>query len=125
MGFWPKSRQSLVRSFLNAFRGLRFALEGRNFVVTIGIGMFVLILSYVFNLDTEDRFIIIISTGTILGAEIFNTAIEKLLDHLSPAEHPEVGKIKDLLAAGVLVFSAIAVVIWTRLFLKAVLGWSV
>jgi len=57
-----------------------------------------------------------------LGAEIFNTAFEKLLDHLAPEEHPEVGKIKDLLAGGVLIFSGIAVIVWARLFWSAIFG---
>lgn len=119
------SRQSFIASFISAFRGLRFALKGRNFVVTIAIGVGVLVLSYVFGLDTQDRFTIIISTGLILGAEIFNTAFERLLDLLIPEHNAEVGKIKDLLAGGVLVFSIIAVTIWARLFLKAILGWGI
>lgn len=121
---WPftgKSRQSFLGSFQSAFRGLRLALEGRNFVSTAVIGMAVIGLSYLVNLTTEDRFIIIISTGTILGAEIFNTAFEKLLDLLIPHHDARVGKIKDLLAGGVLVFAIIALAIWLRLFLK-VLG---
>lgn len=125
MVFWPKSRQSFVGSFVSAFRGLRFALEGRNFVVTIGLGIGMLCASYIFRFPTQDRFTIIISTGLILVAEIFNTAFEKLLDLLIPQHHPEVGKIKDLLAGGVLVFSIIAATIWARMFLRVLLGWSV
>lgn len=121
MVFWPKSRQSLVGSFRSAFRGLVFALEGRNFVVTILIGLLALAFSYVVGLETEERFIIILSTGLILGAEIFNSAIEQILDILHPEHDPRVGKIKDLLAGGVLVFSLIALVIWIRLFLKVLL----
>jgi len=117
-----KSRQSFVGSFVSAFRGLRFALEGRNFVVTLLIGASVFAVSYFFGLGAADRIIIVISTGLILGAEIFNTAFEKLLDHLAPEEHPEVGKIKDLLAGGVLIFSGIAVIVWARLFWSAIFG---
>ena len=120
-----KNRQSLLKSFLSAFAGLKFALEGRNFVVTLSIGITVLVLSYVFNLDTQDRLIIIISTGTILGAEIFNSAFEQLLDVLIPEHNPKVGRIKDLLAGGVLIFSIIALSIWARLFAKAIFGWAV
>lgn len=90
-------------------------------MVTIGIGLSVLALSYVFGLSTSDRFIIIISTGTILGAEIFNTAFEQLLDILIPHHDPRVGKIKDLLAGGVLIFSISALLIWIRLFLGKLL----
>lgn len=119
---WKKSRQSLVASFICAFRGLRFALEGRNFVVTMAIGLTVFGLSYLAGLSTADRFVIIISTGTILGAEIFNHAMEQILDVVIPGQDPRVGKIKDLLAGGVLIFSLIALVIWIRMFLLAIVG---
>lgn len=121
MNFWPKSRQTFVGSFRSAFKGLLFAFGGRNFVITLLVGLAVLALSYIFDLDTEDRFIIIISTGLILGAEIFNSAIEQILDILHPEHDLRVGKVKDLLAGGVLIFSLIALVIWARLFIKAVL----
>ncbi len=41
----------------------------------------------------------------VLGAELFNTAIEHLADHLHPEIHPQIRVVKDCAAAAVLVAS--------------------
>jgi len=41
----------------------------------------------------------------VLAAELFNTAIEHLLDHLHPGQHPSVKAVKDCAAAAVLLVS--------------------
>lgn len=41
----------------------------------------------------------------VLMAEIFNTAVERLADHLHPHQHPSIRVVKDLAAAAVLIAS--------------------
>ncbi|MEO8937342.1 MAG: diacylglycerol kinase [Burkholderiaceae bacterium] len=55
--------------------------------------------------------IVAMTIGFVLVAELFNAALETLIDHLHPAVHPEIGIAKDLAAAAVLVASLIAVVV--------------
>ena len=43
-------------------------------------------------------------------AELFNSALETLIDHVHPEHHPEVGAAKDIAAAAVLLASIAAVV---------------
>ena len=38
----------------------------------------------------------------VLAAELFNTALEHLVDHLHPQTHPQVRLVKDIAAAAVL-----------------------
>lgn len=45
----------------------------------------------------------------VLGAELINTALETLTDHLHPEKHPEIKVVKDCAAAAVLVLSIGAV----------------
>jgi undecaprenol kinase len=45
---------------------------------------------------------IILASGAVLAAELFNTAIERLADHLHPHAHPEIRIVKDCAAAAVL-----------------------
>ena len=52
-----------------------------------------------------------LAVGMVLVAELFNSALEALSDHLHPEEHPEIGAAKDIAAGAVLVASAIAVVV--------------
>ena len=46
--------------------------------------------------------LVIISSAAVLAAELFNTAIERLADHLHPERHPEIRIVKDCAAAAVL-----------------------
>ena len=48
---------------------------------------------------------IILASSIILAAELFNTALERLADHLHPDLHPEIRIVKDCAAAGVLILS--------------------
>ena len=47
--------------------------------------------------------LVIVVSATVLAAELFNTALEQLADHLHPQLHPQIRIVKDCAAAGVLV----------------------
>lgn len=47
----------------------------------------------------------IITISLVLAAELFNTALEKLIDRVHPESHPEIAAAKDCAAGAVLVFS--------------------
>jgi len=49
-----------------------------------------------------------LAVGLVLVAELLNSALETLLDHLHPRPHPAIGAAKDLAAGAVLVASAVA-----------------
>jgi diacylglycerol kinase (ATP) len=48
----------------------------------------------------------------LMAVELLNTAIEKLSDHVTPARHPDIGRIKDIASAAVGVALAIAGLTW-------------
>ena len=55
---------------------------------------------------------VLILTGVaIIAAELINSALEALADHLAPGEHPRVRVVKDCAAAAVLVLVAGAVAV--------------
>lgn len=53
--------------------------------------------------------IVALACSAVLAAELFNTAVERLADHLHPDIHPEIRIVKDCAAAGVLLTSCGAV----------------
>ena len=55
----------------------------------------------------------------LLVVELLNTAIEKLSDHVTPAQHPDIGRIKDMASAAVGVALAVAGFAW----LLAIAEW--
>ena len=59
-----------------------------------------------------------LATGLVLMAELFNSALETLLDHLHPEHHPAIGAAKDLAAGAVLVASVVALVVGLAFLLR-------
>ena len=53
--------------------------------------------------------VLLMNCGMVLAAELFNTALEHTLDHLSPEHHPAVGIAKDCSAGAVLLLSLTAI----------------
>ncbi|MGK5027426.1 diacylglycerol kinase [Janthinobacterium sp. RB2R34] len=52
--------------------------------------------------------LLLMNCGMVLAAELFNTALEHLVDHLHPALHPSIKIAKDCAAGAVLVLSITA-----------------
>jgi diacylglycerol kinase len=55
-----------------------------------------------------DLTIILLATGMMLLAELFNSAIEILCDFVEPHQNPQIGMIKDIAAAA----AGIAIFVW-------------
>jgi undecaprenol kinase len=74
---------------------------------------FVLIALVVFRPEPAWWAMIIITSAGVISAELFNTAIENLADHLHPELHPSIRIVKDCAAAAVLVTSLAALAVAT------------
>jgi undecaprenol kinase len=55
--------------------------------------------------------VVVLAAGLVLVAELFNAALEALVDRLHPDFHPEIGAVKDMAAGGVLLGSIVALVV--------------
>lgn len=55
--------------------------------------------------------LVALCVAAVIAAELINTAIEHLADHLHPDQHPGIRRVKDCAAAAVLVTSAGAVAV--------------
>eukprot|EP01026_Neomeris_dumetosa_P020438 TRINITY_DN182387_c0_g1_i1.p2 TRINITY_DN182387_c0_g1~~TRINITY_DN182387_c0_g1_i1.p2 ORF type:complete len:101 (+),score=2.44 TRINITY_DN182387_c0_g1_i1:30-305(+) len=63
--------------------------------------MKVLLLAFLFQLNTMERLRVILAIGLGRITEAFNTSIEKLVDLVSPEYNVLAGKVKDIAAATV------------------------
>ena len=102
----------MLRSFRYAGRGLAYALRHENnfryhLLATLGT----LLTGWLTAFTVTEWCLVGILIGMVYAAEIFNTAIEKLMDKLHPDLDPEVGMVKDLAAGAVLVVSITAAVV--------------
>lgn len=95
-------------SFKYAFAGLRYVIVSqRNAWIHAAITIAVVILAAFLKLSLQDWAVLVLAIGLVWTAEIFNTALEVLVDLASPQPHPLAKIAKDVSAAAVLV-SAIA-----------------
>lgn len=93
-----------LASYRYAFRGIWFAFRHeRNMIFHLTAASVVLVLNFSLGVSKTEWLITLILIGLAWMAEIFNTAIEKLADHVSPDYHPLIGQAKDLSAGAVLV----------------------
>ena len=60
-----------------------------------------------------DLSIILLATGMMLLAELFNSAIEILCDFIEPHQNPQIGAIKDIAAAA----AGIAIFVWATILI--------
>ncbi len=57
-----------------------------------------------------------LSVGAVWGAELLNTAVEAVVDLVSPEYHPLAGRAKDVAAGAVLVVALAALVVGLLVF---------
>ena len=100
------------RSFYNAFRGIFVMLASeRNFQIEAAAMIVNLLLIYFLGLNETDTAIILVCCFTVLSAEIFNTAIEKVCDMVQPEYDERVRFIKDIAAGAVLLVTIASVAV--------------
>jgi diacylglycerol kinase (ATP) len=65
----------------------------------------------VFRPEPEWWAICLLTSASVIAAELFNTALEHLVDHLHPEVHPSIRIVKDCAAGAVLVTSIAALAV--------------
>ena len=106
-----------IASFQYALNGIRLMFKsGPNFIIQLIIAFATVSAGFYFQLRSSEWAIILICIAGVLSAEIFNTAIEKMVDHLSPEKNKYAGEIKDLAAGAVLLFSIVTAIIGIIIF---------
>ena len=117
-----KGAKNLFRSFGFAFNGLSFAVGGqRNILIHLCIGSIVIAGGLFFQATPGEWCILVIMISLVLAMEVMNTAVEKLVDFVSPEYHRQAGIIKDLSAGAVLITAFAAVIVGIIIFLPKII----
>ena len=116
------AKSPLIRSFGYAFNGLKYAMSERNFklhlmstVLTIGFG-------FALQISAIEWCIILICVAGVIALELINTALEYLVNLVSPDYNALAGKVKDISAAAVLCFSIGSFIIALIIFVPYLLA---
>ncbi len=104
--------QTFIRRLSFAINGIKHAFKTENsfrtqmiFAVFVPIILILLKVSFIWWAVT------ILTIALVLAAELFNTALEILIDHLHPEHHEKVKHIKDCAAGAVLMLSIASICI--------------
>ncbi len=106
------------KSLAIAFSGLKTAFsQEQSFRIQIFISVLALILMFIFPLTVYEKTIVILTMAVVLGLELINSQVERILDIIQPKFHSQVKLVKDLSAAAVLIVSIGSVIIGLLIFL--------
>lgn len=107
----------LINSFRNAGRGFGFVFRHeQNFRLQLLAAAAVLLLAAALPVALSDRLILLLLIFAVLSLELVNSAIEWLVDMIKPRLHDQAARIKDIMAAAVLLVSLGAAVIGAMIF---------
>lgn len=114
--------RKFVRGFHYAYQGLVYAFSTQiNFRVHVFSALVAIILGYYFGLSSAEWIWIGSAILLVLIVELLNTAIEVLVDLVSPDYHPKAGIIKDVSAGAVLLTALFAVMVGLFIFVPKIL----
>src|SRR5258707_11077339 len=95
--------QAFVRRLQFALQGLAVAWRSeRNFRIQLGALVAVVVVLLALGIEPVWWGLVLLTSGSVLAAELFNTALEHLADHLHPPNHAQIQIVKDSPAAAVL-----------------------
>jgi diacylglycerol kinase (ATP) len=114
----------LIRSFGYALRGMATAYsKGQvNIKIHTCIALLTIVLSILLSISALEWVCVVICIGMVIAAEMTNSAIEALVDLVSPEWNEKAGIVKDIAAGAVLVLAIISVIVGGIIFLPKIMA---
>ena len=110
-------RRSLLKSFANAGNGVAYTIRTqRNARIHLAATVVVVALSLGFGITALEWTAILLAIGLVWTAELLNTAIESVVDLVSPDEHELARISKDVASGGVLIAAVVALAVGMIVF---------
>lgn len=119
-----KSR-NLIESFNNAVNGIIYAFQTeRNLRIHFAAAFVVLIVSLFFDFTRVEMILLVFAIVFVIIAEMFNTAVERIVDLITEEYHPLARLIKDVAAGAVLVSVINSLIVGYLLFIDRIMPFS-
>lgn len=113
--------ERFLKSFIFAAKGLVFAFQTQlNLRIHLIAALLVLLLGWYTGLSLLEWTVILLCIALVVALELVNTAIEVLVDLVSPEWNHKAGIVKDVAAAAVLVAAIIDLVIAFVIFVPKI-----
>ena len=116
--------KKLINSFKYAFKGIvtSFKTE-RNMKIHILVMMLVIITGIIFKVSTLDWIILVIMFALVISAELFNTALETIVDMITMEKNEKAKIAKDVAAGAVLVLAIGSIIVGLIIFIPKILDF--
>jgi diacylglycerol kinase (ATP) len=109
--------KNLLDSFNNAVNGIVYTIKNeRNMTFHIISAIVVLIAGFFFNLSRIEFLIVCLAIALVIICELFNTAVEGIVDVIVHVYHPKAKMIKDVAAGAVLVSAFVSMIVGYFIF---------
>lgn len=113
--------KKFFKGFGFAFSGLKYTFKTQlNFKVHCLLAILVTGIGFYLEINTSEWLWIIAAMSVVLMAELANTAIETLVDLISPEYNIKAGQVKDIAAAVVLISALMALSIGILILLPKI-----
>lgn len=117
-----KSMNKRIKSFGYAFQGIKAVISTEvNMQIHLAISVLVIIFGYWFDISSAEWIACLLCMAVVWGLEMMNTALETVVDLVSPEVHPLAGRAKDIAAGAVLLAAIISVIVGLIVFLPKIL----
>jgi len=111
-----------MRSFGYAFKGLAYATRTQlNFRVHLMAMLIAVFAGYALHISVNEWQWVMLSIALVLICELLNTALEYLVDLVSPGYNELAGRVKDIGAAAVTIAALFALITGLIIFLPKLL----
>lgn len=106
-----------MRSFIFALNGIKSVFRSeKNAVVHSIIALVAIVSGILLRISRMEWLVVVLCIGLVFAAEIFNTAVERLVDLVSPGKNEKAGMIKDISAGAVLIVAIASVIAGLLIF---------
>lgn len=107
-----------IKSFAYAFQGIgSFLKKEHNAWIHCTAILIVTASGWYFHITVTEWCLVLLCFAMVLAAETFNTAIERLVNLVSPEFHSLAGDVKDVAAGAVLITAIFAAIIGCIIFI--------
>lgn len=112
-----------LKGYTYAAKGVSYTLRTQtNIWVHLALTIVALTLAYWLDFTLEQYLILVLTIGLVISAELFNTAIEELVNLTTPEQSLQAGVVKDIAAGAVLITAVIALMVGFLLFFPPLLA---
>lgn len=119
-----KPKYKLTDSFRFAIEGIKLALKSeRNLRIHLVLAIIIIALAILVRVSASDLAVLLLVISLVISTELINTAIEAVIDLVSPKWHHLAKVAKDTAAGAVLVTAVFAVAIGLLILYKPLINW--